>query len=302
MRRPGSSGGGGVPPERAAESLARAVMGRATLRLRSRASPPARAMARTTPPAVASVDFHSTLLTAATGTPVAIVHPLTADRLCAEYKRSPSRPVVRYAASVLSRLRSRRSGAADLPTHRALSRVRAMMCPSWSRSVMVASAATGAGVENCEVLRVQRRRPGEDLEHPHASEQLPVEGDGHALDTLAESQVLRRLPRLPQNARDERGKHHERKEGGRGEDEKIRADLHGTRMEAATQAGIEPAPVGSAKAGSRWPLAMLEGMRGGDPAGPAPYPASSVPNRQHHCWARISPLSGLFQWPATVPR
>ena len=109
----------------------------------------------------------------------------------------------------------------------------------------------GAGVENCEVLRVQRRRPGEDLEHPHASEQLPVEGDGHALDTLAESQVLRRLLRLPQNARDERGKRHERKEGGRGEEEKIRADLHGTRVEAATQAGIEPAPVESAKAGSR---------------------------------------------------
>src|SRR5207245_4597463 len=115
--------GGGGPPERAAEDLARAVLGRATLRLRSRASPPPRAMARTTPPAVASVYFHSTLLTAATGTPVAIGHPLTADRLCAEYKGSPSRPVVRYAASVLSRLRSRKSGAPGLPYHRAFSSV-----------------------------------------------------------------------------------------------------------------------------------------------------------------------------------
>jgi hypothetical protein len=106
----------------------------------------------------------------------------------------------------------------------------------------------GAGVEYREVRRVERARSGEDLEHPHASEQLPVEGDGHALDTLAESLLLRRPLGLPQDARDERRKHHERKEGGRGEDEKIRADLHGTRAEAATQAGVEPAPDKSAKA------------------------------------------------------
>src|SRR5438132_479278 len=46
---------------------------------------------------------------------------------------------------------------------------------------------------------------------------------------------------------------------------------------------------------------MLEGMRVGNPAVLAPYAASSVPKRPHHCRARIGHLAVICQGQDTVP-